>query len=529
MVNVPLMSDRLALRFVGSYVDRDGFVDQVDLGTPTFDVKTNVNTEETTSWRAILGYTGERFNADLMYKYQEIKLGGSNSVMPETAKAAAAFGIIADEYTQFTYGDTSNSNETNEVVLDMNWDLGGSTLTSLTSMSDVALRSSVVILGFDYRSTLLNDYDAFSQELRLSSTGGDRFDWTIGAYYRETERDVDTAGILLNVSQDSVSLFGQLYWYINDAFTATFGLRYENLDSDQVATFEDYGVIGETARGSWSEVSPKVTLDWKLRDELMFYGTVAKGYRAGGLNIDFASALGLPPEILLPIEPFSDTYDPDQVWNYEIGMKSSWLDNRMTLNVALFSIDWSDYQTEGDLVLGGAGLGYTINSGDARSNGVEVDLTLMPAEGWLVTLGGSHVDPTLESGAFKGNQLANAPENLFNASVEYSWPIGNWEAYVYGGYSWRDESYGDVVNGDDPDVPPVGLNRSDSYAIGNLRAGLRGEHWSVQGFVENVSNEYGSSFTFQSGTGFALLDGTGFETISLITPRTYGVNVSYRF
>jgi len=525
MLNIPL-SEKFALRVVGSYVDHDGWVDKID--TITFLGTEDINTEETTSWRAMLGYSGEMFTADLMYKYQEILLGGSNSVMPETAKVVeAVLGIETHDYMRFTAGDTNSSAETKEFVLDMNWDFDSMVLSSLTSSAEQALVSRVTIPGFEI-APLFNDFDGWSQEFRLASVGGKNFDWIVGAYFRDTERNVLTSGIALDVTQESMSLFGQAYWYINEAFTATFGLRWEEIDATQHSVFEDF-LLDQNAKGSWSEVSPKVTLDWKVQDELMFYGTIAKGFRTGGLNIDFASALGIPPFLLQPIEPFSEDFEPDSVWNYEIGMKSGWLDGRLTWNLAVFYIDWQDYQTEGDLFLGANGIGYAVNSGEAESIGMETDLVFIPAAGWLLTLGGSHVDPTLKSGAFKGNQLANAPENLFNASVEYSWPIGTWEAYVYGGYSWRDESYGDVINGDDPDVPPAGLNRSDSYAIGNLRAGVRNEHWSFQAFVENVSNEYGSSFKFQTGTGFALIDGTGFESISLITPRTYGINVSYHF
>ncbi len=525
MLNIPL-TDKLAFRMVGSYVDHDGFVEKID--TISFAETKNINTEETTSWRAMLGYSGEMFTADLMYKYQEIKLGGSNSVMPEMAKVVeAALGLETDEYYQFSAGDSNSSFETKEFVLDMNWDFDSMVLTSLTSSADQDSLSRVTIPGFE-TSPLVNTFDAWSQEFRLASVGGENFDWIVGAYFRDTDRSVLTAGIALDVTQKSKSLFGQAYWYINEAFTATFGLRWEDIKATQRSVFDDF-LLDQTAKGDWSEISPKFTLDWKVQEDLMFYGTIAKGFRTGGLNIDFASALGLPPELLQPIEPYNEAFDPDYVWNYELGMKSSWLDGRLTWNLAVFYIDWQDYQTEGDLFLGANGIGYTVNSGNATSVGIESDLLFIPAEGWLLTLGASHVDPTLKSGAFKGNQLANAPENLFNASVEYSWPIGSWEAYVYGGYSWRDESYGDVINGDDPTVPPAGLNRSDAYAIGNLRAGLRNDHWSVQAFVENVGNEYGSSFRFQVGEGFDFLTGAGYESISLITPRTYGINVSYHF
>jgi outer membrane receptor for ferrienterochelin and colicin len=81
MLNIPLISDKLAFRVVGSYVDHDGYVDKID--TITFETSENINTEETTSWRAMLGYSGGGiFSADLIYKYQEILLGGSNARCP---------------------------------------------------------------------------------------------------------------------------------------------------------------------------------------------------------------------------------------------------------------------------------------------------------------------------------------------------------------------------------------------------------------------------------------------------------------
>ncbi|MEE4218796.1 MAG: TonB-dependent receptor [Xanthomonadales bacterium] len=516
MVNVPLVSDRLALRVVGSYVDHDGFVDQYD--TSTGEMIENINTEETTSWRAMLGYDGEVFDADLIYRYQEILLGGSNAAWPNTAAAVG----IGDKYTQFTTGETNNSYENSEIVLDMNWDFDSMMLTSLTSSSEVDTLSRITIPG-QVTSPNVGTFDAWAQELRLASVGGENFDWIVGAYYRDASRKADIAGILtFDSNQTSMSVFGQLYWYLSESLTATFGLRYENIESDSLAVV--YGFYEEFSKGDWSHTSPKVTLDWAVNEKVMLYGTVAEGFRTGGINTNFALPLGIPPELLVPIEPFQETFDPDSVWNYEIGMKSAWMNGRMTWNLALFMIDWSDYQSEGDLFLGANGIGYTINSGDAESIGFETDLAFRPNEHWLLTLGASHVEPEITSGIYKGNQLANAPKNVFNASAEYSWPVGNWEAYLYGDYSFRDSSYGDIVNGDDPNVPPAYLNRSESYAIGNVRAGLRSKHWSIQAFVENVTNEYGSSFTFQ------ILDSPpAFESVSLITPRTYGVNVSYRF
>lgn len=517
MLNVPLISDSLALRVVGSYVDHDGFIEKYD--TVTGQISENINTEETTSWRAMLGYDGGgMFDADLIYRYQEILLGGSNVAWPRTAEA---FGFDND-YLQFTAGDTENSYENSEIVLDMNWDFDSMILTSLTSTSEVDTLSRITIPE-QVTSPNVGEFNASSQELRLASVGGENFDWIVGAYYRDVSRTASISGILtFDSNQTSTSIFGQFYWYLSESLTATFGLRYEDLEVDQLAVI--FGAFEDFAKDDYSHTSPKVTLDWTLRENLMVYGTISEGFRVGGLNTDFATPLGIPPELLVPIEPYQDSFDPDSVWNYEIGMKSGWMDGRLSWNLALFYIDWSDYQSEGDLFLGANGIGYTINSGDAESYGIETDLAYRPNEHWLLTLGASHVEPEITSGVFKGNQLANAPKNVFNASAEYSWPIGNWEAYVYGDYSFRDSSYGDIVNGDDPNTPPAYLNRSESYAVGNLRAGLRGEHWSFQAFVENVGDEYGSSFTFQ-----ILENPPAFESLSLITPRTYGVNVSYRF
>jgi outer membrane receptor protein involved in Fe transport len=404
----------------------------------------------------------------------------------------------------------------------MNWDFDSMVLTSLTSSAEVDTLSQITIPG-QVSSPNVGEFDAWTQELRLASVGGENFDWIVGAYYRDASRNASISGILtFDTNLTSSALFGQLYWYMSESLTATVGLRYESIESDSTAVV--FGFYEEFSKGDWSNTSPKFTLDWRVSENVMLYGTIAEGFRVGGINTNFAIPLGIPPELLVPIEPFQETFDPDSVWNYEIGMKSGWLDGKLTWNLALFMIDWSDYQSEGDLFLGANGIGYTINSGDAESYGFETDLAWMPNENWMFTFGASHVEPEITNGVYKGNQLANAPKDVLNASAEYKRPIGNWEGYIYGDYSYRGSSYGDIVNGDDPNTPPAFLNKSESYAIGNIRVGLRGEHWSVQAFVENVTNEYGSSFTFQ------ILDSPpAFESLSLITPRTYGVNVSYRF
>ncbi len=117
----------------------------------------------------------------------------------------------------------------------------------------------------------------------------------------------------------------------------------------------------------------RINLTYKVTDDALVYGTVSRGFRPGGINRRGT----LPP------------YGADFIDNYEIGMKTSWWDNRIRLNAAVYQLDWTDIQLS---FLGENGLSEVRNAGNARIRGAEFDLYIRPARGLSISAGAAYND-----------------------------------------------------------------------------------------------------------------------------------------
>ncbi len=253
--------------------------------------------------------------------------------------------------------------------------------------------------------TALADIESIANEDRSGS-----INYTVGFFYRDADRTVElTGGIpFVDTSIEQWSFFGQLYWDITEELSATFGMRYGEFKSAVTDTLNGL----PTAKNKFEDVSPKVALNWTPSDNTMSYISIAKGFRAGGANVDVS--LGTDPS-------FSQGFDSDEIWNYEIGLKKIFMDGRVSLNTALFYIDWKDIQIDKPVtnVINPPQSFIVVNGEGAHSYGIEVDLYWNPAEGWDIVLGGSVLEAQFDGGfidspfglfALDGMTLPSAPE-----------------------------------------------------------------------------------------------------------------------
>jgi len=494
MINIPIVKDKLALRVVGFSNDHAGYIDALNVLPLFFGelpeiVGENANTEDVTGGRALLRWTPtDKFAASLIYKTQDTDLGISNYDSPnlvEYVNSLLPFSY-SPEYTQAVFESVYGSkNTTDEAILTMDFETGIGILTSITGWGDVEQFNAA-------SGGVASTSDAFSQELRLASISDGDLNWIVGAFYRSVERDMALAGSpFISNGMDQWSIFGQLYWRFADKWMATFGLRYGEHDTEST---DEYNV--------------------------MIYGSIAKGFRAGGTNTD--ESFGTDPT-------FNLSFDPDEVWNYELGLKSTFWQGKGVFNAAIFYVDWKDVQIDKAIdSLISPPYGFIVTNGeDAHSSGIEADMYLYPAEGWEIVLGGALVEAEFDNGTIdtavagldvplKGNKLASSPEYMFNMSVEKKWLFGaGSETFVRLDYMARGNSFGDVPN----EAPPGGSFRSGKATNLNLRAGFRGNSWGMQAFVTNVNDEYVSTFTWQDG---------GFGDVHVVLrPRTYGISFNY--
>jgi iron complex outermembrane receptor protein len=315
----------------------------------------------------------------------------------------------ADSFSDFdVWGLTANVNR----YID-----GVGTLTYIGNYRDV---EEDVINDFDttdyfiFETQRTQDHYQFSHELRFSSEFSEAVNLVTGAYYFEQEYQMDqfTRGALVAPAPEiygrSVQLseawavFANADWNVTEQLVLTAGVRY----SEEEKRFEHCGVgFGDpvtrtcsidTGAGvvstlidkkeNWSDVSPKLGVNYFFSDQVMGYASWAKGFRSGGFNGRGNTAFSVGP------------FDEETVDNYEIGIKAEMLDNRLRVNASAFLMDYQDLQRATIRPApGGAGQEtVTDNVGSAENRGIEIELTALVTQALSVNLTVGYLDANNE-------------------------------------------------------------------------------------------------------------------------------------
>lgn len=235
----------------------------------------------------------------------------------------------------------------------------------------------------------------------------------------------------------------------------------------------------------------------------MTYVSVAEGQKSGGFNSFFVS-------------PADSTYDPEHSWNYELGLKSSWFDNRMNINVAAFFVDWDDQQIVQFLPPDGT---IIRNAGRSTSKGIEFEMVSRPISGFEISAGLGVVDAEFDDYddpdamlTYDGKQIPVSQDYNFNLAAQYNRNIketlglfGRVELNGVGEFYWD----------------PANTLKEDPYQLVDVRAGIEGTHWEVSLWANNVFDEEYAAIALQV-PGFPAWGQAG-------NPRTVGVTVKGSF
>jgi iron complex outermembrane receptor protein len=415
--------------------------------------------------------------------------------------------------------------------------------------------------------------DQYSQELRLASPGGERIDYTIGAYafYQKlngqnvTEWGRDASLWLLGAAvprnlidgyittSDAVSTiesyagFAQATWNVTDAFKITPGLRYtyekkkadyESVVSGGLATTDPTLIARKLsifrpqayqANFTDSALSGQLNISYDLADDALVYASYARGFKSGGINL-----AGLPFNANNNPALNRAVIDPERAQTYEIGVKTAWFERRLTANFALFRNDVKNFQANVVDTGPGALRGYLANIEKVRTQGVEADLVLAPIGGFSAYARLAYTDGEYVS-------FANAPCPLeriaaTTASCDLSGAelpgTSKWAASLGGEYR-RDTRYDGAayIAADVSYRSAYFADASDSiyarikgYAVVNARIGFESENgWEVFVFARNLLDKnYLQFVTVQSGN-------SGFLSGLPGDQRTYGVTARYKF
>lgn len=417
------------------------------------------------------------------------------------------------------------------------WDVLGGQMVSITGLRKSRTDEYYSNVGLSYRfltgtqSQLVSDdadsVRAFSQEIRYASPLWEEGNFIVGVYYLdESSRRlllskayaavsgnlVTNQGANQAVDSRSMAAFidGTVHLPLN--FDLTAGVRYTHdrkraslTRTDAIVTANAFSFGGVTAR--WGEFTPRAILAWSPTRDIHAYVSYARGYTAGGFNTEAST-----PAVL------STPFNPEMVRNYEAGIKTDWLDNRLRLNVSAFRMRYKDKQ---ELFFNNLTRILNINNAaKATSKGAEVEARVTVTEG--LTLNGSYgrLDTRYDNFVIPGgvvntgNPLGSSPHNKVALSANLSVPIGAWgEAFGTAVYS-RTSSYFTGATAD-PNL------RVGAYSLVNLSAGIAPAdgRWRLTAFVRNLDN-----------TQYLLTPST--QTVRseyLGEPRTFGVTAQISF
>jgi iron complex outermembrane recepter protein len=561
MLNLPV-TGAAALRLDGFYTKTPGYIDDPQLG------ESDVNRGYRAGGRAsFLVNVTDDFSVRLTAFGQTLHTDGT----PEIDVVGAAGNALAPpanqlqpddgNYDQHRFIGEPATFKYDIYSANLDWHFGWGSLTSVTSygtttenqFTDATSTAAAPGLSFGTLADLFlppgtnagvaetNDLyvKKFTQELRLASATGQALEWQLGAFYtRESSTLAQTLPSFIiptlastglpsieNANLDALyrewSGFGQITYNFTPAFDLTLGGRWsENKQSEDELISGLPAVVGPpTTTGGVStgtdflySIAPR----WHVSKNTMAYVRVASGYRPGG------------PNALPPITPtgVDRTYQADSTVNYELGVKSLLLDNRLSVDVDAFLVQWKKIQ----LFEFVDNFGINANGGTATSKGLEWTFGLTPVDGLNLTLTGAYVDAYLTSdapaaGGITGDPLPYAPKWSDSLDAIYTWKaFADYNAFAGATWSYIGSRVDDfaataaVVGGAivfEPN-PRVGLG---GYNTLDLRTGLQDERWTFELYVKNLTDNRG--LTFYSNTGTPNFGGS----IAIEQPRTIGVTI----
>ena len=392
----------------------------------------------------------------------------------------------------------------------------------------------------------------FSEELRLTSPSGKRFEYVTGVYYSfENLRKaisfgfngtlpgsflgVLTGGKLQNetVTGDahvmSVAPYAEGKFHVTDQVALTVGARYTVEDKNGYTHHLNgsvfYGApFDVNFSHSWSAFTPRAILEFKPHEGLLFYGSVSTGFKGGGWSLTSTS----PAAAVKPLQPEKST-------SYELGAKTDFFERRLSLNIAAYQADTKNLQVRS---LVGPVLTDT-NAGQQRVKGIEIESVARPFDNAQVGVNYAYTDAVYT--AFKGcaagvdcsgKKVPYVPKNDLTIFAQYRWNLAdNAGVTLRVDDAWADKFQVGPTNGQAIAVP---YTEKKGILNASLTYEAPGGKWRAQVWGKNLTNEWSMAapsnyyFYFVSAAEFAA-GAREVDRGTITPPRTVGATLTYRF
>ena len=568
-INIPV-SENFALRAVGFYGDEGGFVDNV-LGPTLVGEADNAEfaEEDQNSYRQMGGRLSglwtinPKWNALVTGIYQRSKTEGTWETDPFLGdnRITRFFDDWRDDewyttsatlkgdlgFAELSVTGSYFNRKIDYEFDDTNYSQWRSVRFGYYALYDTGTLHAVT---FNYQKQ-----DRWAYEARLTSLGDSKLQWMAGAFFEDvydwweygdylTEGDLtetraweeaniracdlddpQAAACPLDPTQiyyfnnyenkvKQLAFFGEMSYKITDQWSVTGGARWFQFDREQ---FDKYNVPfglpassdpdanGLISKGKDSDTSFKFATNYHFTPEIMTYFLYSEGFRLGGQNSTRAAETG---EV-----PFE--YGPDQLSNYEVGLKSQWLNNRLRLNLSVFYMKWDDIQihfssTDSDNN-GAFWIEGNINGGKAEQKGVELNGQWQATERlnlqWSAFIASPEftedtlVPNSTEVYIARGTTLPVSPKEKYWGSVEYTFPdfiplAGDfWASFSY---TWQGKTWDSLTAIQDNDreflLPP--------WKSGTLQFGFTSDNgWEAALIVRNLLDDTGRTWQSSSDRG----------------------------
>lgn len=527
------MGDMFSARISVLYKDFDGY----NYNATT---KKDVGDNEVLTGRATVVFKpNDRFDATLILDKDRERGSGAafrNASLPGQVYAnTAVFGsddpnpyVVKDNTPVFANLDTWGAS------LEANYDLGSATLTWISGY-----REFDDTVQSDYDGTAVNFFAALrdqshkqvSSELRIASSGEQRLNYVAGIYYLNQSYDISNAQSGLIYSNNTLTqyasqsntawaLFGQADYKFTDKFSATLGGRFSA--EEKTFTNQPLGfTTSKTYSDTWNNFSPKVGVNYAFTPLIMAYASWSKGFRSGGFNGRAATFTSAGP------------YESETVSAYELGLKTEFFDRRVRLNLAAFSSEYSNMQT-GVQGLTSAGIyeSLVVNAAKAKIEGAEAELNWIVGGGFTVDASVGYLDARYDR--YVADLTSDGIDNPTDNSALPLPYAPKWSGALGVNYAHNFEfgrltANANLTYQDDLYTSSSTLNLTsnvmvrEANTIANATIGFEGPgaKWRVALWGKNLTDETVINNTF----GLGALGNLRIYS----APRTYGVDLSYRF
>lgn len=282
--------------------------------------------------------------------------------------------------------------------------------------------------------------------------------------------------------------FGEVSYYILPELKFTAGLRY--LYGRDSATNVSSGFFASTPFSSGNAkgyaATPKFSLSYDIDENVTAYATAGKGFRLGGINAPVPAAQCAVDLSAFGIAAAPSTYQPDKLWNYEVGAKGRFFDNQLSINGAAYDIEWDKILL--DVPLPTCGFDFFANVGHAESYGFEADILQKVGPALTLGLSGDYDHDTFTQGVPSlginpGNIVPGVPLWTINLSADYEHDFaGDLTGYVRANWQFIGSSHGTFVQSNSDYQRPA-------YNLLGISIGAVVDSWDISLFVKNLLNE----------------------------------------